>query len=136
MPGANLPGPLPDWVFGTLTGSRAAGRYAQPAFHPSRAARRSAAQIGSPTAADALGCIYAGWPAAASYPACRSPASALRVQLVSLLRAALMMPMSLVTLPLGVKAADAMSKRTLEMAFGCYLLIVGSRFVLSLLGWL
>jgi hypothetical protein len=29
--------------------------------------------------------------------------------------------------------ANAMSKRTLEVAFGCYLLIVGSRFVISLL---
>jgi uncharacterized membrane protein YfcA len=42
-------------------------------------------------------------------------------------------PTSLVTAPLGVRAAHAMSKRTLEMAFGCYLFVVGSRFVLSLL---
>ena len=28
----------------------------------------------------------------------------------------------------------AMSKRTLEVAFGCYLFIVGSRFVMSLVG--
>ena len=34
---------------------------------------------------------------------------------------------------LGVRAAHAMSKRNLEMAFGCYLFIVGSRFVVSLL---
>jgi uncharacterized membrane protein YfcA len=42
------------------------------------------------------------------------------------------MPTGLLVAPLGVKAAHAMSKRTLEMAFGCYLLIVGSRFVGSL----
>ena len=48
--------------------------------------------------------------------------------------AVLAMPMSLVTAPLGVKAAHVMSKRTLEVAFGLYLLIVGSRFVLSLVG--
>jgi uncharacterized protein len=42
------------------------------------------------------------------------------------------MPTGLLVAPLGVKAAHAMSKRTLEMAFGCYLFIVGSRFVLSL----
>lgn len=53
---------------------------------------------------------------------------------VSLIGAVLVMPMSLVTAPLGVKAAHAMSKRTLEVAFGCYLFIVGSRFVMSLLG--
>ena len=39
---------------------------------------------------------------------------------------------SLLVAPLGVKAAHAMSKRTLEMAFGSYLFIVGSRFVISL----
>ena len=48
--------------------------------------------------------------------------------------ALLVMPMSLVTAPLGVRAAHAMSKRTLETAFGCYLFIVGSRFVMSLVG--
>ena len=53
---------------------------------------------------------------------------------VSLIGAVLVMPMSLVTAPLGVRAAHAMSKRTLETAFGCYLFIVGSRFVLSLVG--
>ena len=53
---------------------------------------------------------------------------------VSLIGAALAMPTSLFTAPLGVRAAHAMSKRTLEMAFGCYLFIVGSRFVISLRG--
>jgi len=42
------------------------------------------------------------------------------------------MPTSLITAPLGVGAAHAMSKRTLELAFGGYLFIVGSRFVMSL----
>jgi hypothetical protein len=32
-----------------------------------------------------------------------------------------------------VRTAHAMSKRMLEIAFGCYLFIVGSRFVISLL---
>jgi uncharacterized membrane protein YfcA len=36
-----------------------------------------------------------------------------------------------VLVPLGVKAAHAMSKRTLEVAFGLYLSIVGGRFVIS-----
>jgi uncharacterized membrane protein YfcA len=43
------------------------------------------------------------------------------------------MPTGLLVAPLGVKAAHAMSKQTLEMAFGVYLLIVGNRFVISLL---
>ena len=52
---------------------------------------------------------------------------------VSLIGAALVMPTSLLTAPLGVRAAHAMSKRTLEAAFGCYLFLVGSRFLVSLL---
>jgi len=43
------------------------------------------------------------------------------------------MPTSLLTAPLGASAAHAMSKRWLEAAFGLYLFIAGSRFVISLL---
>nr|WP_249796983.1 MULTISPECIES: sulfite exporter TauE/SafE family protein [unclassified Bradyrhizobium] len=82
----------------------------------------------------ALGYVYAGWPAAATYPAIVALQVPFALGYVSLIGAALVMPMSLVTAPLGVRAAHAMSKRTLEVAFGCYLFIVGSRFVLSLLG--
>lgn len=82
----------------------------------------------------ALGYIYAGWPAAANYPAVAALQSPFALGYVSLIGAVLVMPMSLVTAPLGVRAAHAMSKRTLEVAFGCYLFIVGSRFVLSLVG--
>ena len=52
---------------------------------------------------------------------------------VSLIGALLVMPTTLITAPLGVKLAHAMSKRTLEMAFGAYLFIVGGRFAISLL---
>lgn len=82
----------------------------------------------------ALGYVYAGWPAAATYPAIVALQVPFALGYVSLIGAALVMPMSLVTAPLGVRAAHAMPKRTLEIAFGCYLFIVGSRFVLSLLG--
>lgn len=84
----------------------------------------------------ALGYVYAGWPAAANYPAVAALQWPFALGFVSLIGAILVMPMSLVTAPLGVKAAHAMSKRTLETAFGCYLFIVGSRFVVSLLGGL
>lgn len=80
----------------------------------------------------ALGYIYAGWPVAAHYPAIAALQWPFALGYVSLIGAVLVMPMSLVTAPLGVRAAHAMSKRTLETAFGCYLFIVGSRFVLSL----
>jgi uncharacterized membrane protein YfcA len=81
----------------------------------------------------ALGYIYAGWPAAARYPYVAALQLPFALGYVSLIGAALVMPTSLFTAPLGVRCAHAMSKRTLELAFGCYLFIVGGRFVISLL---
>jgi uncharacterized membrane protein YfcA len=81
----------------------------------------------------ALGYVYAGWPAAAHYPAVAALQLPFAIGYVSLIGAVLAMPTSLLTAPLGVRAAHAMSKRMLEMAFGCYLFIVGGRFVISLL---
>jgi uncharacterized protein len=81
----------------------------------------------------ALGYVYAGWPAAARYPDVAALQLPFAIGYVSLIGAVLVMPTSLLTAPLGVRAAHAMSKRTLEVAFGCYLSIVGGRFVISLL---
>src|SRR6202140_3501618 len=81
----------------------------------------------------ALGYIYAGWPAAARYPDVAALQLPFAIGYVSLIGAVLVMPTSLLTAPLGVRAAHALSKRRLEIAFGCYLFIVGSRFVISLL---
>jgi len=81
----------------------------------------------------ALGYVYAGWPAAARYPDVVALQLPFALGYVSLIGAVFVMPTSLLTAPLGVRAAHAMSKRTLEMAFGTYLFIVGSRFVISLL---
>jgi uncharacterized membrane protein YfcA len=81
----------------------------------------------------ALGYVYAGWPAAARFPDVVALQLPFALGYVSLIGAVLVMPLSLLTAPLGVRAAHAMSKRTLEMAFGAYLFIVGSRFVISLL---
>lgn len=81
----------------------------------------------------ALGYVYAGWPAAARFPDVAALQLPFAIGYVSLIGAVLVMPTSLLTAPLGVRAAHAMSKRTLEIAFGSYLLIVGSRFVISLL---
>jgi uncharacterized membrane protein YfcA len=80
----------------------------------------------------ALGYVYAGWPVAARFPTIAALQMPLAFGYVSLIGAALLMPMSLFTAPLGVKAAHAMSKRMLEVAFGLYLFIVGGRFVISL----
>ena len=81
----------------------------------------------------ALGYIYAGWPAAARYPDVTALQLPFAIGFVSLIGTLLVMPTSLLTAPLGVRAAHALSKRNLEIAFGCYLFIVGSRFVISLL---
>jgi uncharacterized membrane protein YfcA len=81
----------------------------------------------------ALGYVYAGWPVAARYPDVLALQFPFAIGYVSLIGAALVMPTSLWIAPLGVRVAHAMSKRTLERAFGVYLLIVGSRFAISLL---
>jgi uncharacterized protein len=81
----------------------------------------------------ALGYVYAGWPAAAHYPGVAALQFPFALGYVSLIGAVLVIPTSLLTASLGVRAAHAMSKRTLEMAFGGYLLIVGTRFAFSLL---
>ncbi len=81
----------------------------------------------------AVGYVYAGWPAAAHYPDVAALQMPFALGYVSLIGALLVMPTSLFTAPLGVRAAHAMPKRALEVAFGSYLLIVGSRFVVSLL---
>jgi len=82
----------------------------------------------------ALGYIYAGWPVAAHYPDVAALQAPLAFGYVSLIGAILVMPTSLLTAPLGVRVAHAMSKKTLERAYGSYLLIVGTRFAISLLG--
>ena len=81
----------------------------------------------------ALGYVYAGWPAAAHYPDVAALQWPFALGYVSLIGAMLVMPTSLFTAPLGVRAAHAMSKRMLEVAFGGYLFIVGARFVISLI---
>ncbi len=81
----------------------------------------------------ALGYVYAGWPAAARYPDVAALQLPFAIGYVSLIGVVLVMPTSLLTAPLGVRAAHAMSKRTLEMAFGTYMFVVGGRFVISLL---
>ena len=81
----------------------------------------------------ALGYVYAGWPVAAHYPDVLALQSPFAIGYVSVIGALLVMPTSLLTAPLGVRAAHAMSKKTLERAYGAYLFIAGARFVVSLL---
>jgi len=81
----------------------------------------------------ALGYVYAGWLVAARFPDVAALQLPLALGYVSLIGAVLVMPSSLLTAPLGVRCAHAMSKRMLEIAFGIYMFIVGGRFLISLL---
>src|SRR5436190_23683294 len=81
----------------------------------------------------ALGYVYAGWPAAARHPHVPALQVPFALGYVSLIGTLLVMPTTLLTAPLGVRVAHALTKRQLELAFGCYLFLVGGRFVISLL---
>jgi uncharacterized membrane protein YfcA len=80
----------------------------------------------------AIGYIYAGWPAAARFPEVAALQLPFAIGYISIIGALLVMPTSLLIAPLGVRVAHLLTKRKLEMAFGIYLLIVSSRFVVSL----
>jgi uncharacterized membrane protein YfcA len=80
-----------------------------------------------------LGYIYAGWPVAAKFPTTTVLQFPLAIGYISLLGAIMVMPTSLLTAPFGARAAHAMSKRRLEVSFGVYLFIMGSRFVVALI---
>src|ERR1700751_1180728 len=67
----------------------------------------------------ALGYVYAGWPAAARFSDVRALRVPFSLGYVSLIGALLVMPPALLVAPLGVRVAHALSKRTLELAFGC-----------------
>ena len=51
-----------------------------------------------------------------------------------LLGALLIIPTSVAAAPFGVRLAHGISRRTLELAFALFLLTVGLRFLLSLVG--
>src|SRR6476619_252087 len=63
----------------------------------------------------AIGYVSAGWHAAARFPDVAALQVPFALGYVSLIGALLAMPTTLVTAPLGVKVAHALSKRTLEM---------------------
>ena len=51
---------------------------------------------------------------------------------VNWIAVALIIPVTMIAAPLGVRVAHAVSKRQLEIAFGIFLLIVAARFFYSL----
>jgi uncharacterized membrane protein YfcA len=74
-----------------------------------------------------LGYVYAGWPQMDVVPP-------LSLGFISLIGVALLLPLTVLTAPLGVKIAHALPRRTLEISFGIFLMIVAARFIAALLG--
>jgi uncharacterized membrane protein YfcA len=88
----------------------------------------TSAALGVPiTIAGTIGYMLAGLRLQALMPP-------LSIGFISLIGFALMAPISSVAAPYGARLAHALSKRRLEVAFGCFLLIVCARFIASLLG--
>jgi uncharacterized membrane protein YfcA len=86
----------------------------------------TSAGLGVPiTIVGALGYIVAGLP----YEALLPPLS---LGFVSLIGLAVMAPLSSLTAPYGARLAHKMSRRTLEITFASYLLLISLRFVVSL----
>jgi uncharacterized membrane protein YfcA len=86
----------------------------------------TSAGLGVPiTIVGALGYILAGLPHQSLLPP-------LSLGFVSLIGLAVMAPVSSLTAPYGARLAHRLSRRTLEVAFSCFLLLVSARFLVSL----
>jgi uncharacterized protein len=86
----------------------------------------TAAGLGVPiTVAGTIGYLLAGLPHQALLPP-------LSVGFVSVIGVVLIAPISSWVAPLGARLAHRLSKRTLEIGFGLFLLLVASRFLASL----
>ncbi|MHB2167896.1 sulfite exporter TauE/SafE family protein [Alsobacter sp. R-9] len=83
----------------------------------------------------AIGYVYAGWPKMADWLNIGAGAvlPPLSLGYVSVLGAALLIPTSIWTAPLGVHLAHKLSKRRLEVAFGLFLMVVCLRFLLGII---
>jgi uncharacterized protein len=73
-----------------------------------------------------LGYILAGLPHQALLPP-------LSLGFVSLIGVAVMAPVSSLIAPYGARLAHRLSRRTLELAFSCFLLLISARFLVSMI---
>jgi uncharacterized membrane protein YfcA len=135
--GSELPGPMTMrlYGFGIGLGSSLMGvsggslsnialtLYGKPLHN----AVATSAGLGVPiTIVGTLGYIAAGLP----YEALLPPLS---LGFVSLIGLAVMAPLSTLTAPYGARLAHRLSRRSLEIAFAIFLLLVSLRFIVSLL---
>ncbi len=93
---------------------------------PIHRAVATSAGLGVPiTVAGTIGYIIAGWPHMAELPP-------LSLGFISLPGFVLMAPVASFMTTYGVRLAHKLSRRSLEVAFACFLLLVGARFLISL----
>jgi uncharacterized membrane protein YfcA len=93
---------------------------------PMQRAVATSAGIGVPiTIAGTLGYMLAGWPHVAQLPP-------LSIGFVSVIGFVLMAPVSSFMASYGVRLAHWLPRRRLEIAFGCFLILVALRFLYSL----
>jgi uncharacterized membrane protein YfcA len=94
---------------------------------PMQRAVATSAGIGVPiTIAGTLGYMLAGWSHMAQLPP-------LSIGFVSVIGFMLMAPVSSYTASYGVRLAHWLPRRKLEIAFGCFLILVALRFIISLI---
>jgi uncharacterized membrane protein YfcA len=87
----------------------------------------TSAGLGVPiTIAGTIGLMIAGWPRMALLPP-------LSIGYVSLIGLVVLAPVSSLAAPTGARLAHWLPKRQLEIAFGLFLILVGLRFIVSLL---
>jgi uncharacterized membrane protein YfcA len=137
--GEDLPGPWPmrviGWIIGLLSSLMGIGGgvmanmvqtlYNRPILGSIATSSGVGVLISIPAS---IGYIYAGWPQMDVVP----PFS---LGYISLIGVALLLPLTVLTAPLGVKIAHALPKRTLEISFGIFLVIVAARFIAALFGF-
>jgi uncharacterized protein len=135
--GEGLPSRPLMWVFGFVTGLMSSlvgisgGAISNSVLtlygHPMQRAVATSAGVGVPiTIAGTIGYMLAGWPHMAQMPP-------LSIGFVSFIGLVLMAPVSSYTAKYGVRLAHWMPKRALEIAFACFLTLVATRFLVSLL---
>ena len=135
--GADLPGAVPMALYGFgiglggslmgVSGGALSTIVLTVYGKPIHNAVATSAGLGVPvTIAGTIGYILAGLPHQALLP----PFS---LGFVSLIGLVVMAPVSSFIAPYGARLAHRLSRRTLEIAFGCYLLLVSLRFLVSLI---
>jgi uncharacterized membrane protein YfcA len=134
--GADLPGAAPMRLYGFiigLTGSLmgvSGGSLSNIVLtlygKPIHNAVATSAGIGVPiTIVGTIGYILAGWHDRALLPP-------LSLGFVSLIGVVIMAPVATFTAPYGARLAHRLSRRTLEIAFSIFLLLISARFLISL----